>query len=82
MAGVRFGHSIRSPMKQQKSTFNSYNLFPAINPIQNLALFTVHLLRFQKHLDQRARICYKKWTKNVVSGVADQVAAVTLTECF
>ena len=33
---VRFGYSIYSPMKQQKSTFNSYNLFHDVILIQNM----------------------------------------------
>ena len=33
---VRFGYSIYSPMKQQKSTFNSYNLFLDVILIQNM----------------------------------------------
>ena len=33
---VRFGYSIYSPMKQQKSTFNSYNLFYDVILVQNM----------------------------------------------
>ena len=33
---VRFGYFIHSPMKQQKSTFNYYNLFPDIILIQGM----------------------------------------------
>ena len=73
----RFGYSILSPMKQQKSTFNSYNLFPAVNLIQNMAnvlfAFSTILISAQEYM------YFRKMDKNVVSGAADQVAAVILT---
>ena len=61
---VRFGYSILSPMKQQKSTFNSYNLFPALNLIQNMvnALFIVHILRFPTSRWARKNML-EEWTE-------------------
>ena len=54
---VRFGYSIYLPMKQQKSTFNSYNLFHDVTLIQNMAnvLLIAQILRLH-HQDERARI--------------------------
>ena len=45
---VRFGYSIYSPMKQQKSTFNSYNLFLDVILIQNMenVFLIAQVLRF------------------------------------
>ena len=70
-------------MKQQKSTFNSYNLFPDVNLIQNMVnlLFFVHILRFPPFSLARKNIL-EKWTKALVWGSADRVAAVILTECL
>ena len=69
---VRFGYSILSPMKQQKSTFNSYmyNLFPDVNRIQNTVnmLLIVHILRFPPSRLARKDIL-QKWTKACSVGV-------------
>ena len=45
---VRFGYSIYLPMKQQKSTFNSYNLFHDVTLTQNMVnlFFIAQILRF------------------------------------
>ena len=44
---MRFRYSIYSPMKQQKSTFNSYNLFLDVILIQNMVnvFLNAHILR-------------------------------------
>ena len=54
---VRLGYSIYSPMKQQKSTFNSYNLFLDVNLIQNMVntFLIAQILRLH-HQDEHARI--------------------------
>ena len=76
---VRFGYSFLSSMKQQKSTFNSYNLFPAVFIQTWQMCCLLYIFCVFNHPDQRARICLKNGQKHIVSGVADQVAAVILT---
>ena len=50
MNGITEAHIVwranLSPMKQQKSAFNSYNLFPAVNQNMENVLFTLHILHF------------------------------------
>ena len=58
------------PMKQQKSTFNSYYFISAVNLKQNMVnlLFIVHILCFPSSRLARKNML-EKWTKRVVSGV-------------
>ena len=54
---VCFGYSILSPMKQQNSTFNSYNLFPDVNLIQNMVnVLSIVIFCVFHHSDLRARV--------------------------
>ena len=53
-----------TPMKQQKSPFNSYNLFPTVNLIQNMVNVYVNCTYFHFPLSRLARKnMLEKWTK-------------------
>ena len=46
---MRFGYSIYSPMKQQKSTFNSYNLFRDVILIQKHVKYVLNCTNFASY---------------------------------
>ena len=79
-------HSIYSPMRQQKSTFNSYNLF--CNTYTKHGKCVLNCTKFAFYtIKMSAQEYLRKVEKTVLSGqpsleFADQVAAVVLDQTF
>ena len=79
---VRLGYSIYSPMKQQKLTFNSYNLFLDVILLQNMVnmvLLIAKILRFTPWTWARKN---SVWSAILNWDFADKVAEVVFDQAF